>query len=535
MSAPDCIDLDLAIKNPAELKKLQLDPGESRWVAVSDQRMALIKSLGRGKSIIFLDEAYDTKGEDLAFIAGSITQEDAIATNDGQLTYKVSVRPSPTRDFEAKAQAGIYSTTLQLGNKPKEYHLICSCCTPQISHEHNQRIGTELSPPCSCGDVAHPNCLPHQVRDKLEQDDQYTCTPCFVKEVSEGVVWAEKPTGRDQERITNTCTIDNFLTGVNIFTHQQNPQLSSFFPDDQQHRNLKETMASVERKEYGKAQRQYYEQCQEMNEKFLALPDTKKMANEIKEYNKTVKEVKKRNKAVKERNKKIEESNTKNPHAPPQPLEPLEVESTERQLQKPITQLLKNNLWGEAFTRVNDKHLKGFQVERISSCSNMYCPKGGETRKSISPIVVGTYINDDHARGVEDLQAITEEMHLPCDGCSDMETQNCLVAPKDHWALSFDLSSVSFDKRDKVKADIANGKLPDTISLKNSDGGQNVYGLASVTLQDKNHFVSLQYIPSRGEFVFYDGMEKTRIRKMHPSDIMDAERKVYSVDYFRLS
>ena len=130
---------------------------------------------------------------------------------------------------------------------------------------------------------------------------------------------------------------------------------------------------------------------------------------------------------------------------------------------------------------------------------------------------------------------MTRAFTQPCRGCNQGTiNQKDYIITNSHWALSFDATTLNYDKREKVKIDILNGKIPDTITINNNLGEPNIYGFASITLLEPGHFVSAYYMPSRGEFVFYDGMPTTRIKKLHSLDLMDEDRKLYSVDYFRL-
>jgi len=294
----------------------------------------------------------------------------------------------------------------------------------------------------------------------------------------------------------------------------------------------------VRNKEYNKAQTNYYNECKEMNDSFMARPENIKLAKEIKENAKLIKEAKKKNKDIEATNKKIEEVNKKHPKHRPAPLEKLVPVPPERVMKKPITALLNDtNLWGETFTRVNDKHLRGFEVIKVASCSNPDCSNHTESAATITPIELGPYINNDNnITGVNDLQLVTQAMEQQCQECNlGLYSQKDFVVTEDNWALSFNATSIDVDRRHEVKCDILNGKLPDTITIKNTEGNEQVYGLASISLQDGNHFVSVHYIPNRGEFVYYDGMTRPQIRKMHPSDLMDPERKLNSIEYYRLT
>jgi len=532
------IDLKYAIEHGAELKKLQIYPQEARWVEMNGRQMALIKSIGTGRAVVFYDADFSTSGEDLAFIAGQITQEDAFVNASGDLCFRVSFRESANqKEFIRKATAGMVSQSLQLGPRPKEYPLICTCCTPHISYDHAERLKFEFLPQCKCLEIAHPACVAPSVRQSVEMSGQFECTPCLVKELTPGVRWSEPP-GNKGELMINTCPVDNFLTGLTIFTNEQNADLLGFFPDDDQHRNLKDTLDLVGRLEFNLAQTKYYKECKQLNDDFLALPDTKQQIKEAADHNKKIKEVQKRNKPIRERNAKIAEKNKSNPNGPQKPLEPLEKEEPLKSVALPIDKLPpKFNLWGEVYTRVHDKHKAGFQVTKFYQCSNPTCSNHNETTDTMAFVQTGPYLNyDNDLNGVEDLQQMIRPFEQLCRECNQgMSTQKDFVATKDTWALSFDFASVNVDRRDRVKIDILNGKLPDTITINNDIGEPQIYGLAMMTMQDGGHFVSAHYIPSRGEFVFYDGMKDPRIRKFHPSDLMDENRKLTCVDYFRLT
>ena len=531
------IDLTEATTLTHELKKIQIDPQEARWVEVGGQKMALIKSLGRGGAVIFYNQLVSTSGEDLAFIAGTIIQEDAIVTNGGELVFRVSLRQSPDRDFIRKAEQGMVAQNLQLGVKQKEYRLVCTCCTPLISDAHVDKLGMDFVAQCACGELAHRQCLPKSVSEIVVKGGQYQCTPCIATELFEGVKWSE-PVQTGFEQVINTCTIDNFLTSLAIFTHEQNCEIENFFPDDEQHKHLRDTMDLVRRKRFNQAQTKYYLECKDMNDEFAALPENRDQAKVIEESNKQRNAVIKKNTDIKKRNAKILEHNKKHPDAP-KPLEVLEPVPQERWLNLPIPELLPNlDVFGEAFERVNSKHKAGFEVGLLNRCSNPACGKHLTTLYEYNQIGLGHYLNAPHDfNGIEDLEKMTtKNLTHSCVACQlqGVITQEDFVIQDTHWALSFDATSMMEHLRKQAKIDILNGKLPDTITIKNTSGESHVYGLASVTLQEQNHFVSALYLPSRGEFVFYDGIPATRIRKLHSSDIMDEGRTLYSLDYFRL-
>jgi hypothetical protein len=530
------IDMALATTLHDELRKVQINPQEARWVEMDGKKIALIKSLGRGRTVILYHDAYSTSGQNLGYVAGTIIQEDASATTTGDLCFRASFRECTEKDFEKKAHAAMASQSMQLGSKQKEYRLICSCCSPLISHTHQAELGRELFGPCACQDLAHPQCLPQSLRDNLTQGAQYQCTPCLARELFPGVIWSAPQVSGGEEMI-NTCPIDNFFTALAIFLEEQNADLEDFFPLDDEHQDLRATLELLRRRQFNLAHTKYYRECMKMNEEFLARPETKELEQDIKDNNKRHKDALKRNTAIKARNAKILEHNKKHPNDP-KDLEKEEDIPEKKVLTLPIPELSpKNSLWGEVFQRVHDKHVAGFEVSITTSCSNPACGRHPETTNEVRHIVLGDYLNyPNDLRGVEDLQKMTMAFEQPCRGCNaqGIITQKDYFTYAEHWALSFDATTLNYDKREQLKIDILNGKLPDTITLKDPRGEPAVYGLASVTLEQKGHFVSTPYLPSRGEFVFYDGMATPSIRKLHPSDFTNDIRKVYSIDYFRL-
>ena len=108
--------------------------------------------------------------------------------------------------------------------------------------------------------------MPESVREGAEKSGNYQCTPCLVSELFDGVIWSE-PTTTGVDQVVNTCTIDNFLTSLAIFTQEQNCELDVFFPDDEQHKHLRDTMDLVRRKNFNQAQTKYYLECKDMNDK----------------------------------------------------------------------------------------------------------------------------------------------------------------------------------------------------------------------------------------------------------------------------
>ena len=130
----------------------------------------------------------------------------------------------------------------------------------------------------------------------------------------------------------------------------------------------------------------------------------------------------KKNTAIKSRNAKILEHSKKNPHAPK------ELEATERipelrVLNLPIPELLpKDNLWGEVFQGVHDKHPAGFEVGMQSSCSNPDCTKHPEAISEMKNINLGYYLNHGNdLNGIEDMERMTRAFEQPLQG---MQSRN---------------------------------------------------------------------------------------------------------------
>jgi hypothetical protein len=263
------IDLKEACKNWEATRSQKITSMEGKYITYEGNQIAVIKCITPGESKLFLNLDYPQLCTDVAFVAGLINQEDLRVDPEGNLKYLVSIkRNKPKEDFLTFARDNMDNYQLKRGTKPQEFRVVCYCSTPFISEDHAKTIGMKFEATCPCGEKAHSKCLPPQV---LQNTSRWECTPCLVRnKVTEGLQWSapiKNTEGREhsKEKAQNTCPIDNFLTALTIFIDQQNPDLISNFPKDDQHDNLKEIIQLCQKKEFGRAQLKYYKDLEEIN------------------------------------------------------------------------------------------------------------------------------------------------------------------------------------------------------------------------------------------------------------------------------
>ena len=132
---------------------------------------------------------------------------------------------------------------------------------------------TKLFARCKCGDGVHEQCIDKEKEAQIIREG-FTCGIRRTQEVTTGVQWSASPP-KDQNGVTidDTCPINNFLTGLVLFEALQNPRLTECFPRDPQHNNLRDTMHYLQKKEFNKAQVKYYNECKEINDKWLEIEE----------------------------------------------------------------------------------------------------------------------------------------------------------------------------------------------------------------------------------------------------------------------
>jgi hypothetical protein len=261
-----------------------------------------------------------------------------------------------------------------------------------------------------------------------------------------------------------------------------------------------------------------------MNDDFLLLEATKNLKDiqkeqreELKRVNKINAEIKKENAAQKKKKKNFV----------PKELLPLPVVET---IRKPIPQLKENDLWGTVEDRVNAKHAEAFTFSFSNQCNNENCKL---YQPSIETANYHDYINDFDVTKIGD--AVTQGQERVCDACNNGFLQTSPLQMDDNnWGLSIHLSRFEpgSDEMYKAKADIYNMKVPQKLTFQ--DGKE--YGLAAVVFAEReHHFVSAIWMPSAGEFVWYDGLDSTKkIRKCNFQSDFLKDRSITSLEYLRL-
>ena len=539
----DTIDFRVALKDCHELQKISLTEKQACWIQLRKKNIGLIKVVGKSEAILLTRYEFIDYGEDLAYITSSVIQGNVASTLRNPLTMRVAVGHTTSLSFDKKSQQLINSQSLRLGPKYKQFPLKCYCNTPQICDGHAEKIGKKLYATCKCGDGVHEECISKEKKDEIDLSGSFTCAPCVARCVTPGLKWSAPapPNQKEGIQIKNTCTIDNFLTGLALFTELQNPDLILHFPDDQEHANLIGTLQLVKRKKYNQAQLKYYKELAEMNATHMALDSTKAELQEIKKFNKEVKRKQKQSEDIEKHNKMAQKHNNSHPDKPPMELKAAIKVPAKKTITKPIPNIEKNNLWGSLSSRVHLKHKKGFEFNILTSCSNRDCAHHQKALKEDYEVTLGHYMNrQGGVTSVAHIQEILLGDEFPCLGCNQgTRTDEALQVSADNWVLSFDCSSLTDENQKKAKVDILSGLLPETITTEKPPGSSTAehYGLATVHLNDREqgHFVSMHWVPSEKEFVFYDGLApEPRIRKLHQTDILKQDRSIASFEYYKI-
>ena len=348
------------------------------------------------------------------------------------------------------------------------------------------------------------------------------------------------PNEKGSIQIRNTCTVDNFLTGVTLFKKVQNADLSSCFPKDREHKNLVETLDLADRKQFNKAQVKYFRELEQMNESFLTLASTKAQLEEIEQRNQEIERIKEENAKIDIHNKNAERHNKNYPGRHPMEIKEYKQVPSPKQIAKPIPDLREEDLWGSICSRVHLKHRRGYDFSVKSSCSNPVCAHHQEREMIDYQVHLGHYMNREGGiQSIGDIsQILTGDSHV-CEGCKTGKwTDKKVEIAQGHWALSFDCASLKQENQSKAKQDILDKRLPDTITLRTRGKRSRkvCYGLATINLNDEgSHFISAHWIPSEREFVYYDGMGPgDKIRKLQRSDFFKPNRQLASVEYYKL-
>lgn len=437
----------------------------------------------------------------------------------------LSIRePKTAKNFMQDAEKAIVSTNMRF-SAPQEIDLFCYCNTPQVEVPAPKGALKENIYKCACKERCHAECLSVTLKDPTT----FVCASCTANLITPGVTWSEPPPSTvkpaDEMHTQSTCPVDNFLTYTPIFEKEQNKHFRSHLQDDTQSKNLIETLNLVMQHKFNAAQGKYYNELVQINGDFMELDSTKKAVETQNAQRPEYDRVKKINDQIKKENAKEKK---KNPDGFVE--KPLEKTPPLLTIRKPIPQLQEESLWGTIEERVNAKHRKSFTVSFETSCDNDEC--------RLHPVNTETHLFHDiiQEKDVSKIgKIVTEGQERQCDACFVGTMRiSALHLPEENWGLSIHLSGIAqgTEDLDRAKADIYNMKIPQKITFK--DGKE--YGLAAVTFAAvENHFTSAIWIPSAGEFVWYDGIDRTKkIRKCNFQADFMRNISINSLEYLRL-
>ena len=319
------------------------------------------------------------------------------------------------------------------------------------------------------------------------------------------MVWSEHV--KDRTRIKNTCPVDNYLTAVKVFEEENNVDLRSMFPKDEGHKMLGQALKQVDLGKSYKAQQKIY----------TLMDDTRRQQERMD------KSIEKRNQAIIKKNEALLKKGKDIIPIKPKPL------LTPHKIDNDRT----NDLYGSPYN-ILGQHLKqGHTFEKEVFCSSNGCQN--LSAKEYGEIYIAPPIGNEKVGDA--IKRTVYETVEPCLKCQTGILSRSELKPKPvgkttPWNLHLDLALVPFHANKSLKESVTD--IPKEIIL---DGS--LYRLGQVTCKatNKDHFTSLQYIPSRETFVHYDGMatkdpEVSRFRKVLPSDFDSKDILPIEVDYF---
>lgn len=523
---PTTIDTSVALEKFHDAKRIQLVPNQALWLKFKSTEVALLKASQTGAPILYLnpEEEASEHHPRAKFIAASCAQQIVSLEKNKNLGVVISacvnIRNFQTHGkYKTETQNAIRSSGLRFSN-PTKVPLMCYCNAPDCTDEAMGLISmsrshfTENTIKCACKEVMHEECLTVNVKNAFT----IQCAACTANVITPGVTWCEAPSINGRQ-IKSTSPVDNFLTYTTIFEKEQNQHLNELFADDVQSENLITTLRLVKGRKFNAAHMKYYDEMKTLNDRhntFMQSPVGKQL---LKDRKIQKDEKRKRTKDIRKRDEASSPSKDDNEVIP-----------------TPIPNLEIDNMWGSLEHRVNAKHLNGFQFKLIVQCDNDKC--------NLSKEIVETKYYYEMI-GVQDVAKIesivTKGEERICRKCDDgiIRTSPALVG-KNTWGFSIHLSGLvpteqkyEAGKMWQTKADIFNGRIPQKLTF--SEGTE--FGLAAVVFaHTEKHFTSAIWIPSAGEYVWYDGKDQLKkIRKIHfPTDVADPAKTIKSVEYLRL-
>lgn len=485
-SDDELFEFDKGFQNVDELKNTGLSLFGEKTLFHDGSKIGFIKVIDSEAVLIVSPDVKDSNiHENMCYFAATVNDDlHSVHSEGGTLVKKVlPIMTTDEKDFKRNVKNLKRDSELleeHKKKKPRSFELKCICNSVSISEEHSQLIGQELMKiKCNCGDQLHLKCVDSEQKRKMHKFG-FKCAKCTVKDVTSGLQWSSPAPTRGGRYISNTCTIDNHLTALVIFESLQNNDLYSYFPNDKSHDQLKSTLQLIKNGKYNDAQVKYYD---ELKKFFENLP------------------------------------------ASDSPME--------------VAPIKTNDLFGSIDDKFIFKHKEGFKFRKTSTCSNISCES--KVDLEASEINLGFYFNDPSSlgaiQGLDKLPEVFGGFQKKCRTCtSGTLTSKKIILSEDQWCIHFSTLDLKGDASDRIKSDILNDKLPKTLVCQ-AEGEKEVrFGLACVVINEPQyHNVSLQWVPSAGAFVYYDGMARDgRIRKFHSSDLFKSNRQLHSINYFRL-
>lgn len=461
---------------------------ESRVITEDGEVVSVIKNVGDGKMLITKVEGY--KHDDKLKIMAAELSDTVAYQHPNQQVFAQTVTV-PKDKFFGHAKKLIDDTKTALKGRAAAIPVSCSCCQPKVPSDHLKPFDTHCT---DCGEGYHKSCA------KGYKELAWQCPPCNTGNIVKGVQWAE---GVGRERITNTCTIDNFLTGAAIHSKTNKVDFNKIINKNEGEKAMAKAIQHAINGESNKAQTTYYKYLEGKNS---ALTTNKKFAKSYKMNEKT-----------KVENEKIEKENK---NREKKGLAPLKLRELEKVPPLPVKFDAENDLYGSPEEFISSQLKEASTWEYEITCTNSNCEKHKKpTTTEVQTVYVYDY--DEKKNMAQNVEKTLTETTTPCGTCNAGREKKSDIKPKDTtWFVDINLALTKQEEKDLKQKKLDLETLPRSIHASGKD-----FALSHVTTnKDGNHFVSLMYDKRNDDFSFYDGMLKgnknSHFRKVLPQDML---------------
>lgn len=485
LAESESYDLRTLLVDEERLQHITLQPQEGRFLSISDQDVALVKMSNDMKPLIIYNKDIEPEQQrQVMFIAATMAKGGKFypKRSNRNPVINAKLKPVAASKFGEVTRNEINNINTSVTGKIDQIILQCKCHRPDVRGLAENKFDLSC---VDCKTKFHRNCL--KPDEGLSDPSHYTCECCKVTKEFKGVVWSEETSKR--ERITNTCPIDNHLTGVVLHTKLRDNNFLEKLPKDNEHDKLKQMIQKCYDNDSNGAQKIFYDHVKGKNEAILKSKDYKSKLDTFKKVQAQNETIQKKNK-INEKNKKPVQDLISVPDLPT----------------VPYPGLKNNDLYGNPFRLWNQTFHTGNTFTITQTCDKEDCKinrLGLNIEENCIPL---HQIKDKNSSVVADMQkAIVGNYSMPCPSkCSGTVTYGPVQGKTlDEYEIAFDLGGAEREKVKEFKKDIFENKLPKIINVDCKN-----FQLSHIVLHDadRSHFTSLQFNKDSSEMFYYDGM-----------------------------